>query len=77
MLSRAGRRHRLDGNIDPLSNETGADWYARYVQDTYHRFEAHALTFTIGQGGPVTRADVGAAQWAELERSAVPGTARL
>jgi hypothetical protein len=70
---------RLSGDIDtdPVTNPSGSDWYDAYVQDTYRRFAADALSYVIGQGRPPTTADMDSSQWALLQRAAVPGTARL
>jgi hypothetical protein len=70
---------RLSGNLDtdPVTNPSSSDWFDAYTQDTYRRFEANALSYTIGQGRPPTSADMDSSQWAQLKVQAVPGTVRL
>jgi hypothetical protein len=70
---------RLSGNIgtDPVTDYSASDWFNAYTQDTYRRYAADALSYTIGEGRPPTSADMDAFQWAQLESRAVPGTARL
>jgi hypothetical protein len=50
---------------------------ADVVNDTYRRFAANALSYSIEPGRPVTKSDVGATLWAQLGAAAVPGTPRL
>ncbi|HEV2006436.1 MAG TPA: hypothetical protein VGQ85_07460 [Candidatus Limnocylindrales bacterium] len=70
---------RASGNLGlpGLSTYREVDRYATYQQATYRRFAAHALTYAIGEGTPVTQANVDAATWAVLKVAAVPGTPRL
>lgn len=65
-------------NGEPLTSDRSSnDWYAAYQHATYRRFAANALSYTIGVGVPVTKADVGSTIWTGLEQGAVPGTPRL
>jgi hypothetical protein len=66
---------RASGSLD--SYHAVAYGSATYATDSYRRYTADALSYTIGPGRPVTQADVGATRWADLARWAVPGTARL
>lgn len=54
----------------PLTNWTSSE-------EVYRRFEADALSYTIGEGRPVSEADLGPRKWEELQALAVPGTATL
>jgi hypothetical protein len=47
------------------------------IEDLYRRFQANAVDYTISDGRLVTKADVSAELWRELQLGAVPGTARL
>jgi hypothetical protein len=70
---------RAAGNFNgppPLMSGTSGDWGV-YAQAVSRRFDADALSYTIGKGRPVTEVDVAPTIWRELEQSAVPGTATL
>jgi hypothetical protein len=73
----AARASGILYGVGALVDQTSGNWYGDFVNDMYRRFEANALTYSIGQGRPVTEAAVGATVWAWLEAAAVPGTARL